>query len=463
MHDGIGLSFIVLFILMFFAGYLAGWAGKKGEKEKKRAKARLKRQEGKTNNAIENIARNKTDEIISDLEAAKGKDSYELDFVRNRAKDLNDKKLLFDYCNEKGRSFLASKEYDKALFYFNFASSLGDAGAIYNLGVCYFNGLGVEKDENEGVDLFFIASEKEYRLAVDMLMSTRKTEDVKNALCAHENAFEKENDEVKSNLIRCAKNIGDKFFWCKAAIIYDKGAGAGDEYCRERAIECAVKSGDLYYSSYKKYKQKEDINAAIFYYNIVAKYDKFKSQVDLGICCLFGGKCDLALKLIKPAAERGDGRAQYYLAGCYYYGVGEKNYFLAHEWYKKAAQNGIEDAQTMCSRLEKDIDYCEQFDVNRYKNRLNPKLYQYFWNRFSHESKGSKFDPYLVLGVDKNAPFEEIKNEFLNRVIGRCCILEDDPEFSDNSREFQENEVRYIASMAVLKKAWNMIKKERGL
>ena len=135
--------------------------------------------------------------------------------VKRNARLLKDQKPLLDYCKEKSRNFLAINEYKKALIYLDFASSLGDIEAMYNLGVCYFNGLGVKKDENEGTALLFAAAELEYRLAIDKLGSTQTTENVQNFFYA----FCKFSVEAKSNLISCVKNVGDKRYPDKAAIL----------------------------------------------------------------------------------------------------------------------------------------------------------------------------------------------------------------------------------------------------
>ena len=381
-----------------------------------------------------------------------------LEQAKKDARLLKDQKPLLDYCKEKSRIFLFSKEYKKALIYLDFASSLGDVEAMYNLGICYFNGLGVKKNESKGSAFFLIAAEKEKSLAIDSLRTTQTTENVQNVF----DAFCKFSDETKSNLIKCAQNVGDKLYLDKAAAIYDKGAEAGDEYCKERAKECSVKIGDIYYSAYEITNQKEYLKSAIFYYNIAAKHEDLYAQVSLGLCYLKDGKLDLGLKLIKPAAERGDGRAQYYLGRCYEYGVGVKNFVLALDCYKKAAQNGIPEAKERSAYWEHAIEYFEHFDVNRY--RFNSADYQMVWKLFSYGNTDSEFDPYVVLKVDKNASPEELKSAYLMLNVGLPPFDEDDSGTLEHPKEIKDKGTIYmIAYVAALKKAWDMIKKERGL
>ncbi len=54
----------------------------------------------------------------------------------------------------------------------------------------------------------------------------------------------------------------------------------------------------------------------------------------------------------KESAEKGDIQAQFKLGFCYYIGCGvpARNYKLAVEWYRKAAEAGLADAQYAYSR-----------------------------------------------------------------------------------------------------------------
>ena len=50
------------------------------------------------------------------------------------------------HLNTMGCKFLEMKDYPNAFKYFCEAAKLGNANGIYNIGYCYFNGYGVEKN-----------------------------------------------------------------------------------------------------------------------------------------------------------------------------------------------------------------------------------------------------------------------------------------------------------------------------
>ena len=63
--------------------------------------------------------------------------------------------VQISYSNEleKGMFALEMEDYERALYYLSFEAAQGNPTAQYNLGLMYKNGIGVEKDFNEALEL----------------------------------------------------------------------------------------------------------------------------------------------------------------------------------------------------------------------------------------------------------------------------------------------------------------------
>lgn len=65
-----------------------------------------------------------------------------------------------------------------------------------------------------------------------------------------------------------------------------------------------------------------------------------------------GVSTEAVMKLFQQAAEAGDANAQYYLGECYEKGIDvKKNRQKAKEWYRKAAAQGIKEAEKALKNL----------------------------------------------------------------------------------------------------------------
>ena len=82
-----------------------------------------------------------------------------LDFVL-RSGALNDFALAMHHLSSDQTSNLLSDDDAKAARYFYCAAARGMTKAVYNLGVCYMKGQGVERDERIAMELFRQAAEK---------------------------------------------------------------------------------------------------------------------------------------------------------------------------------------------------------------------------------------------------------------------------------------------------------------
>jgi TPR repeat protein len=185
-----------------------------------------------------------------------------------------------------------------------------DASAQYNLGVCYYNGEGVEKDYAEAVKWFRKSAEQGHAVAQYCL-----------------------------------------------GVSYDKGEGVPQDYAE--AVKWFRKSaeqghavaqyclGVFYYRG--EGVEKDYVNAAIWFRKAAEQNDA-EAQRNLGVCYYNGEGVEKdyaeAVKWFRKSADQGHADAQCYLGAGYAKGEGvEKDYAEAVKWYRKAAESGNMSAQ----------------------------------------------------------------------------------------------------------------------
>ena len=195
----------------------------------------------------------------------------------------------------------------------------GDAKAQNDLGVCYYNGDGVEQDYEKAVYWFTKAAEE--------------------------------------GLVEAQNNLGLLYY----------GEGGWQDY--EKAVYWLTKAAEQGHASAQNnlgfhyrngYGVKKDEVKAVEWYTKAAKQDRASAQYNLGYCYYHGygveKDYEKAVYWYKKAAEQGHAWAQSNLGNCYYHGYGvEKNEAKAVEWYKKAAKQGNEMAQKGLDVLNRNV------------------------------------------------------------------------------------------------------------
>ena len=204
---------------------------------------------------------------------------------------------------------IAAKWYRKA-------AEQGNVDAQFQLGVCYANGSGVEKDMNEAAKWYREAAEQGNPLAQNSL-----------ADCYRKGAGVEMNIEesVKWYLQSAKQDNADAQL--QLGVCYFKGSGV--EQDKAEAVEWFRKS---------------------------AEQGKALAQYNLGRCYLDGigveKNYEEAAKWFGQSAEQGNVNAQYNLGLCYEKGAGvEQDNAEAVKWYRKAAEQGNEDAINALKRL----------------------------------------------------------------------------------------------------------------
>ncbi|KAL0213985.1 hypothetical protein P9112_006169 [Eukaryota sp. TZLM1-RC] len=206
---------------------------------------------------------------------------------------------------EKGLEFYNDKHYQEAVYWWRRGDEAGDEDAMFNLGVCYDQGLGVEKDYQQAFYWYSKAAEAGNSVAMFNLGGCYR--DGKGVGHDHQQAF----------------------YWFKKAADAGHAGGMNDlGFCYEHGL--AVE---------KDYQQ------AFYWYSKAAEAGNSVAMFDLGCCYRDGKGVDQnhqqAFYWFKKAADAGHAGGMIGLGDCYQHGLGvEKDYQQAFYCYSKAAEAG---------------------------------------------------------------------------------------------------------------------------
>jgi TPR repeat protein len=263
------------------------------------------------------------------------------------------------------------------------AAELGDAKAQYIVAARYQSGNIVEQNYEEAVKWFKASAENGnidsyYTLFLHYIELQRNVDE----------ALEWLDKGCDAGNTDCIYTLGQYYFttedYDKAVELYKKGAEKGDanscvelaqcyyhgisvEQNKEKAfelLEYAVNEnnykGGYFLAKYliAENRNPEDIERAIQILEILANNGIAPAQYSLGELYLKKNDfvtqdLELGIKWIKIAAENDDVDAQMTLAECYENGIGvTKSMYNAVTWYKKAAEQGSEEAEEKLMELE---------------------------------------------------------------------------------------------------------------
>ncbi len=217
---------------------------------------------------------------------------------------------------KKGFSFYTQKDYAKAVEWFQKAADQGNADAQDWLGVCYYNGRGVQQDYKQAVEWYQKAANQGDAAAQNRL-----------GVC-YENGHGVQKDYDKAvEWYRKAANQGNASAQYNLGTCYENGHGVQQDY--KQAVE---------------------------WYRKAANQGNASAQINLGACYYNGRGVQQdykqAVEWYRKAAKQGNASAQNWLGYCYENGHGvQKNITQAIEWYRKAAKQGNANASAELKRL----------------------------------------------------------------------------------------------------------------
>ena len=156
----------------------------------------------------------------------------------------------FAYCRE-GERLYSDENYESAFYWFKKAADMGVTISQKNLGLCYENGNGVEKDFSKAVYLYQKAAEAgvsdaQYRLAIRYYKGEGVEQDYSKAVYWWQKAAEVENSDAQNNLAICYYNgHGVEQDYSKAVYWWQKAAEAGNSMA-EQALNISCKLNKIY-------------------------------------------------------------------------------------------------------------------------------------------------------------------------------------------------------------------------
>ncbi|CAM4393653.1 MAG: hypothetical protein LEGION0398_MBIBDBAK_01169 [Legionellaceae bacterium] len=269
------------------------------------------------------------------------------------------------------------------------SANQGDAYAQYNLGECYYDGIGVPQNLYMAISWFKLSSQQENADALNKLGEYHESresgeKDLQKALELYKKSADKEHADAKTNLDNLYYKLSCLYYYGKEVtedlqktiellekavirghvdaqymlgyLYYD---GKGVKKDLQKTIELWEKAADkgsaiaefnLGYLYYDGKEVKKDLQKAIELWGKAADKGHAIAEFNLGYLYYDGKevKKDLkkAIELWEKAADKGEPDAQYRLGNCYGNGEGvEKNLKKAIELWEKAADKGHAAAQ----------------------------------------------------------------------------------------------------------------------
>ncbi len=294
--------------------------------------------------------------------------------------------ILATYHNLLSDSKPDGSEHKKeAVKWYRLAAEQGLSDAQFNLGVCYKNGIEVEKDVKEAIKWYRLAAEQgvskaQFNLGVHFDKGEGVPKDSKTAVDWYQKAAEQglpeaqfqlgvcfeEGDGVEKNpteavrLYRLAADQNNAPAQLNLGICYKRGRGVKKDLTEavkwyrlaadQGIAEAQFNLGVCYDNEEDERDIEKNPKEAVRLYRLAADQGLPEAQFNLAICYQKGNDVPKDLKTAvdwyKKAAQQGFPRAQLQLGVCYDKGIGvEKNPTEAMRWYQLAAQQGLSDAQ----------------------------------------------------------------------------------------------------------------------
>ena len=237
-----------------------------------------------------------------------------------------------------GKEAYDNEQYSLAFEKFLQAAEFDYSDAQYYVGLCYFRGVGVAKDDTKAVEWFKKAAEQKHVKAQAYL-----------GVCYYYGFGTQQNTSKGIDLLKTALDQNDRIAQYFLGEFYLTGESVNEDI--NLGIELIKKSaeqdlslaqdllGDLYYYGEGVL---QDYNLAVEYYLKAAEQGDYEAQNMLGVCYANGTgvKQDYkaALKWYQKSADQGYDIAQCNLAYLYYNGQGvNRDYKNAFKWFSKAA------------------------------------------------------------------------------------------------------------------------------
>ncbi len=211
----------------------------------------------------------------------------------------------------------------------------------YNLGTCYYKGIGVEKDAKEAAGLFESAANLGFAPAQFSL-----------GMCYQTGEGVEENPAKAVNLYQLAAGQGDPLAQIHLGICYRDNIGV--EQDQKKAVDLFKKAAEqenpeAQFHLGLCYKNGSGLNTDLLeaarLFQLAAEQGNLQAQCHLGLCYEKGEGVDKnqqrAVRLFESGVQQGNANSQYHLGLCYQKGVGvKKNQKEATRLFMLAAEQG---------------------------------------------------------------------------------------------------------------------------
>jgi len=246
-----------------------------------------------------------------------------------------------------GMVALENEKLDDALVNFEKAKEAGSLQAYGMLGEMHYKGLGVEKDEAKGIEIFDEIIEQ------DAGMLSENDKDVILAI-AHKQYKAKKYEDALKYFALAPEHVDAQYY---QGLMYYNGLGVKRSY--GTAVEWFAKASEQSHSMaqyylgqcyYKGLGTKRSYKSAYSAFSKAANGNIRNAQYYMGLFYEKGyyvnKNSEKMFQWYKKAADKGHGTSQYETAQCYYDGTGTKrNMENAAKYYELAANKGNTSAQ----------------------------------------------------------------------------------------------------------------------
>ena len=302
--------------------------------------------DGKLQQALDALKKIKNDPNVRNCENMR--------LVEYKIKDIESKMLqTAEKMFEQGEDYFLgrngkSKDYAKAVEWYNKSADQGNADAMIRLAECYEEGYGVDKSERKGVEYEKKAAALGNAKAQFWLGNTYTNESYGGETRNYAEAVKWYRKSAEQGYAGGQYGLGNMYF---------VGTGVTKDYAealkwyRKAAEQDYVFAQNQLGYMYNNGKGvSKDYAEAVKWYRKSAEQGDTRGQNNLGYMYQYGYGVPQdyaeAVKWYRKAAEQGQAIGQFNLACMYENGYGvTKNLTEAKKWYEKAAAQGDEDAQ----------------------------------------------------------------------------------------------------------------------
>ena len=303
---------------------------------------------------------------MSEIDFEKGKKAYEehhyeeaVDHFKSAAEQGHAQaQLLLGLCYYNGNGI--KRDDDETVRWFRKAAEQDNVDAQFRLGLCYQNGIGVNSQPEEALFWFKKAAEKGHQEAQinlgDLYYSEKKLQNFSEALNWYQKAGELGRDKRGERITVCSliikANEGDAHAQLLVSFLYQNGSRGLQQDRKEaiRYLRMSAASGQVeaqymlggYYFTGDNGLEK-NTKEALYWFQKASNQGYDKAQYALGNMYFIKREFQEAVKWFLEAAKQGNVNAMEALYDCYSNGLGvEKDLFKALEWNQKMIE-ALED------------------------------------------------------------------------------------------------------------------------